>query len=88
MLKLFTVYDSKSETYIAPFAQQGTGEAVRGFIQVLNQQDTDYYKYPADKTLFEVGSFDFRTGQILPLPALINLGNGAHMKPKGVTNEI
>jgi len=83
MLKMFTVYDSKSETYLRPFSMLTAGEAVRGFITTLNDPITDYCKYPADFTLFEVGSFDETTCKLVIHEALINLGNGLHLKPKG-----
>lgn len=82
-LKMFTVYDSKAETYLRPFSMLTTGEAVRGFITSLNMPDTDYCKYPADFTLFELGTFDQATSTIELLPTLTNLGNGLHLKSKG-----
>lgn len=87
MLKMFTVYDSKAETYLRPFSMLTTGEAIRGFITSLNMPDTDYCKYPGDFTLFEVGTFDPRTCDLVPYDSLQNLGNGLHLKSKGSSDE-
>jgi len=82
MLKMFTVYDSKAETYLRPFTMNSTGEAIRGFITTLNDPSTEFCKYPADFTLFEIGTFDPSTCDIITQPTLQNLGNGIHLKAK------
>lgn len=83
MLKMFTVFDSKAETYLRPFSMLSTGEAIRSFITTLNDPNTEFSLYPADFTLFEVGTFDETTCAITLHSSLINLGNGLHLKPKG-----
>lgn len=83
MLKMFTVYDSKSETYLRPFSMISTGEAVRGFITTLNDGQSTMSLYPADFTLYEVGTFDESNCKFVIYEALENLGNGLHMKSKG-----
>ena len=87
MLKLFTVYDSKGEIYRPPFAMVSTGAAIRGFITILNDPASEHSKYPADFTLFEVGSFDETNCKLVIHEALINLGNGLHLQPKGKFDE-
>lgn len=84
MLKMFTVFDSKADTYIPPFCMRSTGEAIRGFITILNDDISDYCKYPADFTLFEIGSFDPLTCKLVIYAAMTNLGNGLSHKGKGV----
>lgn len=83
MLKMFTVYDSKAETYLRPFSMLTTGEAIRGFITTLNDPQTEYCKYPADFTLFEVGTFDETKAAFVIHEAMVNLGNGLHLKSMG-----
>lgn len=85
-LKMFTVYDSKAESYLRPFTMQSTGEAIRGFITTLNDPQTEFCKYPADFTLFELGTFDPQTCKIEILQTMQNLGNGIHLKSKGETS--
>lgn len=82
-MKMFTVYDSKAEVYIPPFTMHSVGEAVRGFITALNIEGSDYCKYPADFTLFQIGDFDESTATIKPDTTFTNLGNGVALKPRG-----
>lgn len=82
MLKLFTVYDSKTETYLRPFCLLTKGEAIRGFSETSNDPQSQICKYPADFTLFELGEFDDQTATLKPYDAKINLGNGLEFKNK------
>lgn len=82
MLKMFTVYDSKAETYLRPFSMTTTGQAIRGFITTLNDGKSEMCLYPADFTLFEIGLFDETKGTIEVYEAMTNLGNGLHLKGK------
>lgn len=56
--KLFTIYDSKAETYVAPFCLLSRGEAIRAFTDTVNDQSIPPGKYPEDFSLFELGTFD------------------------------
>lgn len=80
---MFTVYDSKAESHIKPFTMLSTGEAIRGFITTLNDNQSDMSLYPSDFTLFEIGEYNPRTAEITPNKSLINLGNGLHLKAQG-----
>jgi len=82
MLKIFTVYDSKAGYHQTPFFMVSTGAAQRGFITILNDPQAPQCLYPADFTLFEIGTYNEETGEILPHDTMINLGNGLHMKGK------
>lgn len=88
MLKMFTVYDSKADAYLNPFTMRTTGEAIRGFMTTLNDETTEMAKYPADFTLFEIATFDYKTGTITTDHKMTNLGNGLHLKGKGNLNEV
>ena len=58
MKKIFTVYNSKSESYMNPFFMHATGEAIRGFVDVANDTNSQIGKYPSDFTLFELGEYN------------------------------
>jgi len=58
ILKVFTVYDSKSDAYMQPFFMQTKGQAVRAFSDTVNDPKHQFYKHAEDFTLFELGSFD------------------------------
>lgn len=81
-LKMYAVYDSKVEAYLQPFFMQTKGEAIRGWQDVCNDPKTNFYKHPADYTLFELGAYDSSTGQVDSYAAKISLGTALeHRKP-------
>jgi len=65
ILKIFAIYDAKAEAYSAPIFLHTTGLAIRSFIDAASDQSTNFCKYPADYTLFEIGTFDDSTGMIV-----------------------
>ncbi|AXL14482.1 nonstructural protein [Microviridae sp.] len=71
---LFTVYDSKSESYLAPFSYKTTGEAVRSFTDVVNDPNTAFNKHPEDFVLYKVGGFSEVSGSVFPLDPHVCLG--------------
>lgn len=74
ILKIFSVYDSKSEAYIPPFYALTAGQAIRSFTDTVNEANHAFNKHPADFTLFLIGEFDDAHGAVMPYAALINLG--------------
>lgn len=62
MMKLYTVKDLASETFIKPFCFATDRDAKEGFKHVCNDPETPYSKFPADFELHSIGSFDERTG--------------------------
>lgn len=57
MLKMFTIYDSKAEAYMAPFFMKSNGEAIRSVISAVNDPQSNLNKYAEDFTLFELGVY-------------------------------
>lgn len=74
MNKIFSIYDTKAETYSAPFTKLTVGLAVRDFTDAANNADNMIGKYPHDYALFEIGTFDETSGKIENYSANINLG--------------
>lgn len=68
LFKMYTLFDSKSECYVAPFYAKAKGDALRQIISVVNDVNSkhEFGKYPEDFTLFEIGSFDDSTGVVTP----------------------
>lgn len=69
--KIYTVRDSKSESYQTPFYMKTHGEAERFLKDILAKQPDQlpgWYqlmnKFPEDYDLFWLGSFDSETGKI------------------------
>lgn len=56
--KIFTVYDCKAEAYMQPFFSPTMGTAVRSISECVNDPQHIFGKYPADYTLFELGTFN------------------------------
>lgn len=74
ILKIFSVYDCKTEAYAQPFFMKTKGEAVRGFTDVSNDKSTNIAKYPEDFTLFEIGEYDDSNGMIKPHDTPVSVG--------------
>lgn len=86
--KIFSVYDDKVEAFSTPFFQKTTAAGIRAFTQVAEDPTTNIFKYGADYTLFEIGTFEDNTGEIeYTIPK--NLGNGLTLRtwPKPVDEE-
>ena len=84
MKKLFAIYDSKAEAWNDPMTFRTTAEAIRSFEQVCNDKTTQFFLYPADYTLFELGGYDDETGTICPHSAKISLGLSQDFKKQGL----
>jgi len=73
--RIYCIYDSKAEVYSkSPFVCPSRPDAIRGFESECNSKDSTFNKYPADFTLFEIGSWDERTGTIDLYGAKISVG--------------
>jgi len=80
--KVFTIYDSKSETYLQPQYCKTKNECLRIFTDIVNSNDSQNQvaKHPEDYTLFEIGEYDDSIGSFSMLPASISLGNALEYK--------
>lgn len=72
--KMFTIYDSKAETYSSIMLQNTTASFMRGFANEVQKPESTYHMYPADFTLFEIGEYDDQTGQVQAYQAKKSLG--------------
>jgi len=66
-LQVFTIRDSKSESFGTPFFQKSKGEAIRTLQELTKEQKSLISKYPEDFDLYYVGQYDDQTGKIQPL---------------------
>lgn len=62
-LKVFGIYDSKTEAYLPPFMMSTIGEAERAITNHVNDPEHNFCKYAEDFTLFELGLWDNLTGR-------------------------
>ena len=61
-MKMFSIYDHKAKAYGLPFYQRQSGEAIRSFSDLANDEKSNVCKHPEDYTLFLLGDFDESTG--------------------------
>lgn len=82
-LKIFACFDCKVEAYGNPFYMKTKGEAIRGFVEVVNDGQSQISKYPEDFTLFELGEYDDSNAKFLLHSTPISIGKGIEfIKPK------
>jgi len=62
--KIYSVFDSKAESYTPPFVDNAEGRALRTFADCCNDQGHQFGKHPEDYTLFCLGEFNDDTGAI------------------------
>jgi len=79
-MKVFAVYDGAVKQYCRPFHLISVAEALRGWMDVVNDPKTDFYKHPADYTLFHVAEYDESTGQFTNLHTPEALGTALRFK--------
>lgn len=70
-MNLFTIKDSKSATYGAPFASPNGGSATRTVAMAMEDKTSLLARYPADFELWQVGTFDESTAQLSSAPEFI-----------------
>jgi len=70
---LYSIFDSKAESFLQPFFAPTDAVALRWVRAAINDPQHDFHKYSADYTLFRVGSFSTKTGEVKSM-ALVNLG--------------
>jgi hypothetical protein len=81
---VYAVFDEKAEVYGPPYLDSADGTAVRKFLEALiaeidGQPSGLYAKFPADYTLFRIGTYDPGDGVFESLEAKKNLGNGVEL---------
>lgn len=77
MKLLFALMDVKTETFLAPLAAVTRGEAERTYADIL-KSDTIVGQHPTDFPLYEIGTYDERTGVVTPVLS----ETGIEMKPR------
>lgn len=88
--KIFTVYDSKAKAYLPPFFLHATGLAIRAITDCVDDPEHQFYRHPADYTLFECGTFDDEICEFVILQpkitvaALIELKGEDHGRIEGM----
>lgn len=72
---MYALFDTRNSSFQPPFVASAEGEAVRGVILGLRKGVALFAQFPMEFSLFEVGSFDFSSGEL-----------ASHIPPRHVTN--
>lgn len=73
-MKIFAVYDSKAEAFLPPWTATTTAVAIRRFEATAQQPESDFARFGADYTLFELGDWHENKGEVRMHEAKLNLG--------------
>lgn len=82
--KIFSVYDSKVEAYMAPFFMAARGQAIRAFVDTATDAASQLGKHPEDFTLFELGEYDDANASFSIHKTPISLGVALELIPAKV----
>lgn len=82
-IAIFAIYDTKAQAFGQPFFQQTAGLAARGFGQACLNTEGEFYKFPLDFTLYEIGVYDDETGKIESLHPMEICTAGQAIKTAG-----
>lgn len=64
IINIYSVKDSKAQTYGNPFYAVNNGTAIRSFEQAASDPSTTISQYPGDFALYQIGCFDDESGEI------------------------
>lgn len=87
--KIFSVRDSKSETYSTPWFQPTTASGIRLFSRMAQEPQSMIHVCPNDFALFELGEVNLETAQFNMLAQPVNLGlANQFLEGEGVGSEL
>jgi len=64
-LRCFSLFDTKSSFFNTPFFFMYEGQAIRACMDLGSDTNTTIGRYPADYVLFDLGSFDDQSGELV-----------------------
>ncbi len=77
--RMFAIFDAKALAYLPPFVLPEVGMALRTFGDCVNSDDHQFGAHPEDYTLFNIGSYDDKTGLISGLDTRCVVANGVEV---------
>lgn len=80
-MNIYSVFDSKGRTYAQPWLAPNHQVAFRSCERTMKQPGVPIADFPADYTLFRIGTFNEKTGLISSLLVHENLGNFVQFLP-------
>lgn len=82
--KIYTTYDSKTESYGQPFFLPTAKAAIRAFSDECNNPESNLCRHAGDYTLFELGEYDTSKGKITVHKTPASLGLGTDYKETNI----
>ncbi len=82
MQKMYTVQDLASQTFIKPFCFSTDRDAIEGFKNVCNDEDSQYAKFPQDFILVGLGTYCEQSGTIKLLDEKITVARALDLAKK------
>lgn len=73
-LKVYAVWDSKVELYAQPFCLKSEGQALRSWIDAVNDPNTMMNRHPQDYCLFQIAEYNEDKGMFENLRTPKSLG--------------
>lgn len=74
IVKAFSIYDSKAESFNNPIFVAAMGQATRIFYDQVNDEKSPFNAHPEDYTLFYIGEFDMDKGMFIPIETPKSMG--------------
>ncbi|WNK14598.1 MAG: nonstructural protein [Microvirus sp.] len=79
-LKAFSILDTKTNAFAAPWFMPSTGLAVRVFTDVVNEPGNTINKHPEDFRLFQIGEWEDGTGVFENIQPPLAIASAAELK--------
>lgn len=67
-LKIYSVFDVKTDMFMTPFFMSTNGQAMRAFSDLASDKNTTVGRHPEDYKLLCIGLFDDEQGVVTPMP--------------------
>lgn len=74
ILQVFSVFDTAVGAYMQPFFVHSKGEALRSFVDIVNDSKSKIAAHPDDYCLFHLGEYDDKTASFELLSSPVSLG--------------
>lgn len=77
-MRIYSVYDEKMDAFGTPMFFHSDGVATRSFSDEVNRRasDNNLNRHPNDFSLFSLGSYNDKTGEIVPEVRLVVTARG------------
>lgn len=79
VLKMYSIFDKKSEIHHPPAFCHNTGHALRHFMTVFNDGNNMLNNFPEDFQIIEIGTFDDATAKVTACEPCHIIANGIEL---------